>query len=591
MLSKCCLVSPFSSPDSVLETRIAQWEAVAKDMTAQECSFSDRVVVLIVRDGWGVGKDEPGNAVMAAHTPVADRLAAISPHSTLAAAGTAVGLRPGIMGSSEVGHLNMGAGRIVKQEMTRVDEAIDSGALFRCVRFRQLVENCVAHGSAFHIMGLIQDQGVHADETHLHAILRYLRTETKVGRILVHFFADGRDTPPRSAMTYLVRLEEVLGQLGNAEVASVMGRYYGMDRGLNWNRTEQAYRALVFGEGRQAPSARDAILAAYGRADDEVAGLEEAPPETDEFISPTVITDGQGTPLGVISDGDSVLHLNYRQDRAIQLSMAFCEERFEAFDTGKRPLISYAGLTKYYDDFEYNILPPLAITHLLGEVISQAGALQLRISEYQKYRHVTSFFNGKRVAPFPLEDRVLVPSITIPEHLEPEMSAGETTELVIAAILGGRAGLRRALEGVPGTEAEFDEYHSTPRSRDQDSYSFIVVNLANCDMVGHTGVFAAAVRAVETVDKCTGRILAAVKGVGGAAIVTADHGNVEEMYDEAGQPQTAHSTNDVDLFLVPASEDPVSLRERGVLADIAPTVLRLLELEPPSEMTATSLLD
>jgi len=541
-------------------------------------------VVLLIRDGWGIGKDGPGNAVLAAKTPIADRLLHTAPRTTLEAAGEAVGLRAGVMGSSEVGHLNMGAGRIVKQEMVRVDEALKDGSLFEVERFRTLVDHCLQTDAAFHLMGLVQDQGVHAEQAHLHAILRYLASRG-IQKVFVHFFSDGRDTPPRSALTFVKRLEKLLAELGIGAVASVMGRYYGMDRASNWDRTELAFRALVLGEGKRAQSATEAVESAYTRAD---AGEKdsEQPLESDEFIFPTLIVDKSDEPIGLIREGDAVLHFNYRQDRAIQLTRAFVEADFALFAVAYRPAVVYAGLTKYYDEFPYNILEPLSMKGLLGEVLSNLGIPQLRISEYQKFRHVTSFFNGKRIASFPLEDRVMVPSITIPENLKPEMSAYETTKLAEAAILGGRTALRKTAAGMEGLVCSFcdDDTHGA------DRYPFIAINLANCDMVGHTGVFDAAVRAVEVVDECCGRIMAAVERVNGIVLITADHGNVEEMLDVEGNVQTAHSLNDVDAFLLRDDGERVVLRSHGILSDVAPTILELLGIECPAEMTAQSLI-
>lgn len=553
--------------------------------TEQTTSRSTGPVVLLIRDGWGIGKDEPGNAVLAANTPIADQLLATAPHATLEAAGEAVGLRAGVMGSSEVGHLNMGAGRIVTQEMARVDSALKDGSLFQKARFRALVDHCLETGAAFHLMGLVQDQGVHAEQAHLHAILRHLASKG-LKRLFIHFFSDGRDTPPRSARTFLERLEALLAELGVGAVASVMGRYYGMDRATNWDRTELAFRALVLGEGRHAHAAREAIDAAYARADaGEKPG--EHPLESDEFIGPTLIVDEQGQPLGLVQEGDAVLHFNYRQDRTIQLTRAFVEPGFDAFDVSARPAVVYAGLTKYYDEFEFNVLDPLSMEGLLGEVLSELGISQLRISEFQKFRHVTSFFNGKRIEPYPLEDRVMVPSITIPEDQKPEMSAYETTTLAEAAILGGRTALKKAAAEMEELTCSFCE----DDSQGEGSYPFIAINLANCDMVGHTGVFDAAVRAVESVDECTGRILAAVERANGSILITADHGNAEEMLDASGNVQTAHSLNDVDAFLLRFDGQPVKLRSHGILSDVAPTMLELLGIKIPEQMTAQSLLE
>ncbi len=545
-------------------------------------------VVLLIRDGWGIGKDDPGNAVLAAKTPVEDGLLKTAARTVLGAAGESVGLRAGVMGSSEVGHLNMGAGRIVQQEMVRVDEAIADGSLFETKRFRELVDNCQSHDSAFHLLGLVQDQGVHADQAHLHAILRAL-VARGIRKLYVHFFSDGRDTPPRSALRFLDRLEAVLSELGTGAVASVMGRYYGMDRAENWDRTEAAFRALVLGEGRRAASARAAIEEAYARAD---AGEESEghPLESDEFIQPTLIVDAAGEPVATIKDGDSVLHFNYRQDRTIQLSRAFVEPDFQPFDVSYRPSIAYAGMTKYYDEFPYNLLEPLSMKGLLGEVLADRSMRQLRIAEYQKYRHVTSFFNGKRIEAFRLEDRVMIPSITIPENEKPEMSAYETTRLAVAAIQGGRQALRSEAAGMDGLTCNFCDDASADGDIDDNVYPFIAINLANCDMVGHTGVFDAAVKAVETVDECTGKILDAVRNATGTILITADHGNVEEMLDANGNVHTAHSLNDVHAYLIPRDGETVNLRPHGILSDIAPTILELLGIEPPAEMTATSLI-
>ena len=431
-------------------------------------------------------------------------------------------------------------------------------------------------------------------------------------KVHVHFFADGRDTPPRSALVYLERLEKKFAEFGTGQVASVMGRYYGMDRGKNWERTRKAYEALVYGKGHRARSAREAIEAAYARADAELARRKQhpgeeidEPVETDEFIQPTLIVGSDGQPIALIRPGDSVIHFNYRQDRAIQLTQAFVEEDFTAFDRGPRLDICYLGLTRYYDEFDREIVPPMNMANLLGEVLSRRGLWQLRISEYQKFRHVTSFFNGKRIEPFPMEDRIQVPSITIPEDQKPQMSACEVTELALCAVSEGIAAVRRraaemrlriqtkeAPEGeLKPCDLHFDTSSPLPDQRAADTYDFIVLNFANCDMVGHTGVLEAAVKAVETVDECTGRVVDAVLARGGTVIVTADHGNAEQMLDEDGKPHTAHTTNDVECILVSPRGKEVRLREEGILADIAPTVLELMGLTAPPEMTARSLLD
>ena len=560
-------------------------------------------LILLIRDGWGIGEDYEGNAVRVAETPVMNSLLSNYPNCVLSTAGEAVGLRPGVMGSSEVGHLNIGAGRIVEQELVRVDKLIENRKLFTQPALVRIVKNCKAHNSKMHLMGLVQDQGVHADEAHLYAILAFLK-KVSIERVFVHFFADGRDTPPRSALTYLARLEEKLNQYRLGQLASVMGRYYAMDRVKNWHRTERAYKALVFGEGLKAPSGREAIESAYRRADKHLAmrkhnncsnsvlpADEAVPVETDEFIQPTLISNSNGDCLGLIEDDDSVLHFNYRQDRAIQLTKAFVEQDPFPFDRKRIPKVSYAGLTRYYDEFQYAIIPPLELKNILGEILSTNGLWQLRISEYQKYRHVTSFFNGKRIQPFPREDRVQVPSISIPENLKPEMSAYETAELAIFAIRHGIFDLRKRVQTMRDMSCHFDESQWKGSIDPKATYDVIVLNFANCDMVGHTGDFQAAVKAVEVVDECVGRVVDAVLARDGQVLVTSDHGNVDEMTNPIdGSPKTAHSKNDVEFVLVGNDVSELHLRPHGILSDIAPTMLELLGIPVPVEMTATSLI-
>lgn len=561
-------------------------------------------LVLLIRDGWGIGEEYEGNAVRVAETPVIDSLLSNYPNCVLSAAGESVGLRPGMMGSSEVGHLNFGAGRIVEQEILRVDKLIENRKLFAQPAFVRIVKNCKAHNSKLHLMGLVQDQGVHADEAHLYAILAFLK-EAGIERVFVHFFTDGRDTPPRSALTYLARLEQKLNQFGIGQLASIMGRYYAMDRAKNWERTERAYKALVFGEGKKALSGREAIERAYRRADQQLSmrqhnnapnnvlfAGEAAPVETDEFIQPTLISNTNGDCLGLIEDYDSVLHFNYRQDRAIQLTKAFVEPDPFPFDRGKRPKISYAGLTRYYDEFQYAVIAPLKLKNILGAILSANGLWQLRISEHQKYRHVTSFFNGKRIQPFPREDRVQVPSISIPENLKPEMSAHETAELTIFAIRHGIFDLRKRAQTMRDISCHFDESQWKDSIDPKATYDVIVLNFANCDMVGHTGDFQATVKAVEAVDECVGRVVDAALARDGQVLVTSDHGNADEMTNPIdGSPKTAHSKNDVEFILVGNDVFELYLRPHGILSDIAPTMLELLGIPVPVEMTATSLIN
>lgn len=555
-----------------------------------------RPLVLIIRDGWGIGREYPGNAVALARPPVLRSLLAAYPHTVLGAAGRAVGLRPGYQGSSEVGHLNMGAGRIVEQEIVRVDKLIESGELFRHPALLSATEQCKRNGSAFHLMGLVQDQGVHATEEHFYTLLDLARRQG-LTRVFVHFFSDGRDTPPRSALVYLDRLERKMAELGVGKVASVIGRYYAMDRALNWDRIERAYDALVFGEGLAARSARAAIEEAYARADQTLAARaagtlgDDSIVETDEFIQPTLVVGDDGAPLGSIRAGDAVVHCNFRQDRAIQLTRAFIEDDFTGFERGPKPDVCYRGLTRYYDDFPYAVLPPMNMERLVGEMVSEAGMWQLRIAEYQKYRHVTSFFNGKRIQAYPGEDRILVPSITVTEDQCPEMSAYPVTELAVTAIRDGIAAARARAATVEGARVDVEPSRALPDDRAHDTYDLIVLNYANCDMVGHTGVLPASIRAVEVTDECIGRVVEAVRARGGTVIVTSDHGNVEQMLDlETGGVQTAHTTNDVECIYVNDADRGRKLRPHGVLADIGPTLLRCLGLPVPPEMTAETLL-
>lgn len=558
-----------------------------------------RPVVLIVRDGWGIGRpDDPGNAVAAAPKPVMERLLSQYPNTILGCAGEDVGLVQGSQGSSEVGHLNMGAGRIVEQEVVRIDKRIRDGSFFKDPKLLGAIENCKRNNSKLHLMGLVQDQGVHAMDTHLYALLELAR-QHDLKQTFVHFFSDGRDTPPRSALTYLEKLEAKMDQLGIGRVASVMGRYYAMDRDRNWERTRAAYEALTQGKGLLAPSARAAIEAAYRRADEAIrearsAGREiEGVIETDEFIRPTLITNSDGRPIALIEDGDSVIFFNYRQDRAVQLTMAFVEPQLDkpGFRRERRLDIYFLGLTRYYDTFENYVIPPMNMANILGEVISANRLWQLRISETQKFRHVTSFFNSKKEEPFPGEDRILVDSPKVPEDQKPEMSAFEVAELTVYAIRHGIASVRDLARKTPHVTLYLAPPLPSPEERLKETYDLIIVNFVNCDMVGHTGVFEAAVKAVETVDKCVGMVVDAVLDKDGIALVTSDHGNAEQMIDpETGKPQTAHTTNDVEFVLVGNHTSGIRLKRRGILSDIAPTILELLGLPIPVEMTAQSLI-
>lgn len=507
-------------------------------------------IVLIIRDGWGVNKNKEYNAVSSANTPNVSEYLAKYPNTILEASGEPVGLPRGYQGSSEVGHLNIGAGRIVKQEITRINEAIDDGSFFTNINFSNAISSTFKNESALHLMGLIQDEGVHAHQDHLFSIMKYCK-KLGVKRLYIHFFTDGRDTPPRSAMQYLNILNEKIKELKIGQIATVMGRYYSMDRGNNWNLTTLAYDAITKAIGRNAPNAQDAILSAYKK--DKCPDGSEI---MDEYILPTIIGNYQG-----VKDGDSVIHLNYRQDRAKQLTRAFIDVEYPG-DRWKLFNIVYCGLTRYYDSFKFNIIDAIdeskGMTKLLGEVISSEGYRQLRISETQKFNHVTSFFNGKRVEPYLKEDRIEIHSVFDPSSYahHPEMSAKEVALEVIRKI-------------------------------EESVYKLIVVNFANCDMVGHTGNFNAAVSAVECVDSCVGMVVNSTLKQDGIALVTSDHGNAEEMVDlKTGLPKTSHTTNPVEFILISNKLKKLQLKPKGKLSDISPTILKLLNIEIPSEMTS-----
>jgi 2,3-bisphosphoglycerate-independent phosphoglycerate mutase len=514
-----------------------------------------RPVCIIVRDGWGYNENPKGNSVMAAKTPNMDSYKEKYPWCLLDAAGEPVGLPDGYQGSSEVGHLNMGAGRIVTQELKRIDDGLATGQLFEGDTWKRLIANWRSHHSRLHLLGLLQDEGVHAHQEHLFKIMRRARQEYADGEIVVHPFLDGRDTPPRSTLEYMAKLKQVMSETGRCRVGTVMGRYYAMDRSKNWGLTDTAYHCLVLAEGRKASTPEEAVKESYAR--------DKTPDNVDmfdEYIPPYVIADYDG-----VQDGDSILHTNYRQDRAIQLSMAFVSPSYPG-KLKARPKVFYAGLTRYYDEFENFMLGAMsgsgAMNHLLGEVISNAGLRQLRIAETQKFRHVTSFFNGKATTPYKNEDQVEVKSrfdpATFASH--PEMDAYNVTDEII-----------RRLEDNP--------------------YGFIVINFANGDMVGHTGNPEAARKAIEVVDECVGRVVARMLELEGHVLITADHGNSEQMVDyETGMTKTSHTLFPVECVYVAEEAPEHTLRPCGKLSDLAPTVLYLLGLPIPAEMTADNLI-
>ncbi len=510
--------------------------------------MSKKPTVLMILDGYGLSKKREHNAVALAHTPVMDDLMAHCPFVEGQASGLAVGLPDGQMGNSEVGHLNMGAGRIVYQELTRITKEIEDGTFFQNEALRAACEKVKEHHSALHLYGLVSDGGVHSHITHIFGLLELARRQG-IERVYVHCFLDGRDTPPESGKGYVAQLEQKMQELGVGEAVSVMGRYYAMDRDNRWDRVEKAYRALVYGEGNRTDSIQAAIQASYD------AGV------TDEFVLPTVkYRDGQ--PVGRIADGDAIIFYNFRPDRAREITRAFCCDDFAGFSREKRLDLTYVCFTDYDDTIPHKLVAfrKVSITNTFGEYLAAHHLKQARIAETEKYAHVTFFFNGGVEEPNEGETRILVNSPKVATYdLQPEMSAYGVCEKLCEAI--------RAQE-----------------------YDVIIINFANPDMVGHTGVESAAIKAVEAVDACVGKAVAAIREVDGQMFLCADHGNVEQMVDEqTGEPFTAHTTNPVPFLLINA--DPAySLREGGRLADIVPTLIELMGMEQPAEMTGKSLL-
>jgi 2,3-bisphosphoglycerate-independent phosphoglycerate mutase len=503
-------------------------------------------IILIILDGWGLNPKREGNAIVLARTPVMDSLMATYPWTTLTPHGKAVGLPEGVMGNSEVGHLNIGAGRIVYQDITRIDQSIEDGRFFK----KPIILKAMAQAKQgkLHLLGLLSDGRVHSSLDHLYALCQ-LAKQQGLNQVFIHGFTDGRDTPPKSALKYIQQVEEKIKAIGLGTVASISGRYYAMDRDKRWDRVQMAYQAMVMGNGYTSKSAMGAIKNAYNRG------------ETDEFIKPTVIAHNKS--LATIDDGDVVIAFNFRADRIREITRTLTYKKFSSFIRKKWPkLSSFVCMTEY--DIHFNLpiaFPPETLKNILGEVISQQGWRQLRIAETEKYAHVTYFFNGGREKPFPGEDRHLIPSPReVPTYdLKPEMSAPELT-----------AELLKHLQ--------------------KREYQFIVLNYANGDMVGHTGVLEAAIKACETVDSCLGKILTEIKRQNGIAFVTADHGNSEQMIDyETGQPHTAHTLNPVPFILVKKPMPKITLQP-GILGDIAPTILHVIGLPIPPEMTGKCLI-
>ncbi|MBQ5430429.1 MAG: 2,3-bisphosphoglycerate-independent phosphoglycerate mutase [Lachnospiraceae bacterium] len=510
--------------------------------------MAKKPVVLMILDGFGINDNPKANAVAAANKPVLDGLMKDYPCVRGLASGLSVGLPDGQMGNSEVGHMNMGAGRIVYQELTRITKEIEDGTFYDNEELKKAFANAKEKDSAVHFFGLLSSGGVHSHNSHLYGLLNMAKKEG-VDKVYVHAFLDGRDTAPTSGEGFLAELEEKMKEIGVGKIASIHGRYYAMDRDNRWDRVALAYNALTKGEGNKAASSADAIKASY------------ADEKTDEFVLPTIIEEN-GAPVATINDGDSVVFFNFRPDRAREITRTFCADDFDGFDRGARKDVTFVTFTEYDATIpnKFVAFKKVELTNTFGEFLANHGMTQARIAETEKYAHVTFFFNGGVEEPNKGEDRILVKSPKVATYdLQPEMSAPEVCDKLTDAIRSG-------------------------------NYDVIVCNFANPDMVGHTGVIDAAVKAVETVDACVGKAVEALKEMDGVMFICADHGNCEQMLDyETGEPWTAHTTNPVPFILVNA--DPsYGLKEEGRLCDIVPTMIELMGMEKPAEMTGESLL-
>lgn len=503
---------------------------------------------LLILDGWGYSEDTEFNAIHHAKTPVWDKLWSENPHTLLRCSGAEVGLPASQMGNSEVGHLNLGAGRVIYQEFTRISRAIKTGSFYSNNTLTSAVEKAVNSNKAIHIIGLLSPGGVHSHEEHIQAFAK-LAVEQGAPEVYLHAFLDGRDTPPKSAADSIAAMEAQFAELGKGRIASIIGRYFAMDRDHRWPRIQSAYDLITQGKGKfSAESAQAGLEQAYERN------------ETDEFVSATAII-GEGESAVTVNDGDIVVFMNYRSDRARQITRPFIEQDFDGFERAVAPeLGGFISLTEYHRDFNVPVaFPPESISNSFGEYIANMGFRQLRIAETEKYAHVTFFFNGGEETPFPGEDRILVPSPDVATYdLQPEMSAQEVADKLCEAI----------------------------RS---DKYDAIICNFANPDMVGHTGNFDAAVKAIEALDGCVGQVIDCLREVGGEALITADHGNAEQMQDpNSGQAHTAHTHNPVPCIYVGRPAEPDD--SRGSLADIAPTMLDLMGLDIPDTMSGHPLM-
>ncbi len=507
-------------------------------------------VTLIIMDGWGLNPRQDYNAIALANTPYFDYIWNNWPSATLEASGPAVGLPAGQMGNSEVGHMNLGAGRIVPQDLTYINNLIESGQFEKNELLNAAIDHAIYNASSLHLIGLLSDGGVHSHQDHLYALLQLAKSKN-LDRVFVHALLDGRDTPPRSGADYLEQLETQINKIGCGKIASIAGRYYSMDRDKRWERTRRGYDAIVNGQGMHARSAAEAVQASY---DDDLG---------DEFVVPVVLVDNQEQPVAIVNDRDAIIFFNFRADRARQMTLALTEPDFDGFarEGGLRQDLKMGTFMHYYDnqkpDFAFEVPEP---SNGLAEMLSKLGKRQFHCAETEKYAHVTYFFNGGREAPFDGEDRELIPSPKVATYdLQPEMSAPGITEAVVKAIRSGE-------------------------------YDFVMVNFANPDMVGHTGFLDKAIIAAETVDDCVRRVVEAAVSMGGAALVTADHGNSDQMIDyDTGKPHTAHTTNLVPFVYV-AEQKPNWRFANGVLGNVAPTVLELMELDSPGEMTQESLI-
>ncbi|RMH69291.1 MAG: 2,3-bisphosphoglycerate-independent phosphoglycerate mutase [Gemmatimonadetes bacterium] len=504
--------------------------------------------MLMILDGWGLSDNPDHNAIAQANLPHWHQWRNSYPHTTIRCSGYDVGLPEGQMGNSEVGHLNLGAGRIVYQDITRINLAIKDGSFFHNTALLGAIEHAKAHHSALHLIGLLSDGGVHSHQDHLYALLKLAKAQG-LTRVYIHAIMDGRDTSPTGGEAYLRALQDQIHQIGVGQIASIVGRYYAMDRDKRWERTKLGYDLMTQGLGTKATQPVQAIREFYTKD-----------PRGDEFAHPIVIVDEQNQPTGTIGDQDSIIFFNFRADRARQLTHALVDTDFDGFERPQHPNVHYVMMTQYEDTFDLPVaFPPQSLSRIFGEVVAAHGLNQLRTAETEKYAHVTYFFNGGEETPFEGEDRILIPSPKVPTYdMKPEMSAYELTE-------------------------------STLNQLKTEKYDVVILNFANPDMVGHTGVLEAAVKAVEAVDECANRIIEEVRRQGGIVLVTADHGNAEKMLDyETGKPWTAHTTNLTPLILI--DDEYQGTLKPGKLGDIAPTMLELMGIQQPQEMTGESLL-